>query len=399
MSQRDGCPLVSVIMANYRGARFIEQALESILAQTVADIEVIVSDDASPDDSVARVAALQRRDPRIRLLVAETNGGPARCRNRALAEARGKWIALVDSDDLIHPERFERLLAAAERLGVDIVADDLLHFHDDGTPSRLLLPEGQQAPLKITAVDWILAGSNRLPPLGYLKPLLRATALDGLRYDETLRIGEDYDFMLRLLLKGATLQVVPEPWYFYRRHSQSFSYRSSVADLEAMIANHERFLAGDGSLDPRAARALKRRVAKLNVALSFEQTIAAIKQGNGLRALPDVLRHPATVPRLARALLEHLAHRVPRERSVAPSLVVLSDEGCGPADLADAVLIQVPIYSRPEQQTFGGAARRQTWRQVADLARGRSKVLVRGQAGAYAAGFIPDLSSSIARSC
>jgi succinoglycan biosynthesis protein ExoO len=399
MSQRDAGPLITVIMANYRGARFIEQALESILAQTVVDLEVIVSDDASPDDSVARVAELQRRDPRVRLLVAETNGGPARCRNRALAEARGKWIALVDSDDLIHPERFERLLAAADRLGVDIVADDLLHFHDDGTPSSLLLPDGQQTPVKVTTVDWILAGSNGLPPLGYLKPLMRASVLGGLRYDETLRIGEDYDFMLRLLLRGATLQVVPEPWYFYRRHNESFSHRSSVADLEAMIANHECYLTGAASLDPSAARALKRRLAKLNVALSFERTVAAIKQGNGLRALTNVLRRPATVARLARAALEHLAHRVPRERPVAPSLVVLSDEGSGHAELPDAVLIQVPTYSLPEQQTFGGAARRQTWRQVADLARGRPKVLVRGRAGAYAAGFIPDLGSSIARSC
>jgi succinoglycan biosynthesis protein ExoO len=393
--------LISVIMANYRGGRFIDRALESVLSQTVRDLEVIVSDDASPDDSVARVAKLQQRDPRIRLLTTETNGGPARCRNRALAEARGAWIALVDSDDLIHPERFERLLAAADGLGIDIVADDLLHFHDDGTPSRLLLPDGQQTPLKITAVDWILAGSNGLPPLGYVKPLIRASILGGLRYDETLKIGEDYDFMLRLLLRGATLQVVPEPWYFYRRHSQSFSFRSSVADLEAMITSQERFLAKADSLDPGAARALKQRLAKLEVALSFERTIAAGKQGSGLRALLTVLQHPMMLGRVARAVLEHIAHRVPRPRPVTPSLVVLSDTGDGLAatEPADALLIQVPTYALPTQQTFGGAARRQTWRRVADLAGAGPKILVRGQAGAYAAGFIPDPASSIARSC
>ena len=384
-------PLVSVIMANYRGSRYIESALDAVLSQTMGDLEVIVSDDASPDDSVARILDVQRRDRRVHLLLAEKNGGPARCRNRALAEARGEWIALVDSDDLIHPERFERLLAAAARSKVDAVADDLLYFHESGAPSRLLLPDAQQVPLEVTAVDWILAGDNGLPPLGYLKPLIRANAIRGLRYYESLRIVEDYDFMLRLLLRGARLQVIPEPWYFYRRHDQSVSHRMAARDLQAMIESQRRFMAIAGPFDASVHAAMCERLAKLEVALSFEGLVEALKRRAVTASIRAAARHPQTLLRLGRAAMEHVLQRIPHEEPVAPALVVLSDDrGTAPTDLADAVIIQVPTYTSPQSPVGGGAARRQVWRQVADLARGRRpEVLVRGAGGTYAAGFMP----------
>jgi succinoglycan biosynthesis protein ExoO len=387
-------PLISVIMANYRAGRYIERALNAVLAQTLSDIEVIVSDDASPDDSVARVLDVQRRDPRVRLLLATDNGGPARARNRALDDARGEWIALVDSDDLIHPERFERLFAAAQASKVDAIADDLLYFHENGAPSRLLLPEGQHAPLDVSAIDWILAGDNGLPPLGYLKPIFRTSALRDLRYDETLRIGEDYDFMLRFLLGGGTLQVVPEPWYFYRRHDQSVSHRFATRDLEAMIASQRRFAAGADTLEPHVENAMAERLAKLEAALSFERLVGAVKRRELGTAVQIVSRHPTALLRLGRAAAEHVARRVPRDEPIAPALVVLSDDHECASDLADAVLIEVPAYRSPQHQVTGGAARRRLWRQIADLARAhRPEILVRGAGGAYAAGFIPSLAS------
>jgi succinoglycan biosynthesis protein ExoO len=381
--------MVSVIMANYCGGRFIERALESVLAQTMPDLEIIVSDDASPDDSVARIAEMLRRDPRVRLVATDGNGGPARCRNRALAEARGRWIAIVDSDDLIHPERFERILAAAEQSGADIVADDLLHFHDDGTPSRLLLPDGQQSMLEVTAVDWILAGDNNLPPLGYLKPLIRAEALAGLRYDEALRIGEDYDFVLRLLLGGATMQVIPEPWYFYRRHSHSLSHRSSIGDIEAMIAAQKRFVATSDPFAPAVRDALSMRLSNLETALSFEHLVAALKKHDLARAASTIVHCPPIVLRLVRAASERTARQLPRQDVEVPPLVVLSDNDAD-FDCADAVTIKVPNYQPFEQQMLGGAARRALWRRIADLGRGpRPRIVARGLAGAYAAGFVP----------
>lgn len=382
-------PTITVIMANYQGGRYIERALDSVLGQTFGDLEVLVSDDASPDDSVARVAAVQARDPRVQLIAAHENGGPARCRNRALEMARGTWIAIVDSDDLIHPERFERLLAAAGQGGSDIVADDLLHFHEDGSPSQLLLPEDQQAPLEVSPRDWILAGRRGTPPLGYLKPMIRRAALDGIAYDETLRIGEDYDLMLRLLLAGARLLVVPEPWYFYRRHKMSFSHRLSVRDLEAMIESQRRFLAASGPFAPEIASAFATRQAQLRGALDFELMVDALKGRRLGLALAIAAQRPSVLPRLARAASQHFArgHARPAPAETPASVFLSADAS---ASSRERLTIRVPAYGAPEARQWGGAARRSTWRRIADLGQGGAlDIAFDGPAGAYAAGFIP----------
>ncbi|NEX95142.1 glycosyltransferase, partial [Caulobacter sp. 17J65-9] len=80
----DRVPVVSVLMANRDGAAYVEAAIRSLLDQTLDDLEIIVADDASRDDSVARVRRMAERDPRVRVLTAETAGGPAAARNRAL---------------------------------------------------------------------------------------------------------------------------------------------------------------------------------------------------------------------------------------------------------------------------------------------------------------------------
>lgn len=198
---------VSVIMANYRGAEHLFAAISSVLRQSHADLELIVSDDASPDESGAIVRAVAANDARVRLIDAAMNAGPAAARNRALDAATGDWIAIVDSDDLLHVNRFERLLAAATYLGADMIADDLVFFGDTAEASgrTLLQPLDLCAPLKVTTSLFLKAsGENaQIPAFGYLKPMIRRDFIGVARYDENLRIGEDYDFILRLLMSGA----------------------------------------------------------------------------------------------------------------------------------------------------------------------------------------------------
>ena len=102
-SNEDAPPLVSIVMANYNGLRYIEAALQSALAQSLRNIEVIVADDASTDGSADLVAAIASTDARVRLLRAPVNGGSGVARNLCLDAARGRWIAVMDSDDLMHP--------------------------------------------------------------------------------------------------------------------------------------------------------------------------------------------------------------------------------------------------------------------------------------------------------
>ncbi|MDH2899450.1 MAG: glycosyltransferase family A protein, partial [archaeon] len=103
-------PQISVVMTNYNKDRFIMQAVESILNQTFADFELIIVDDASMDSSRQILNELAKSDPRIKLIVNNTNMGPSYCRNRALKMATGKYISFVDSDDMIRAERLEKMV-------------------------------------------------------------------------------------------------------------------------------------------------------------------------------------------------------------------------------------------------------------------------------------------------
>ena len=133
-------PIVSVVMANYNGGAYLGDAIKSVQRQTLRNIEIIVSDDASSDCSVEIVTQLMADDDRILLLRSDRNRGPAAARNEALGLAKGQWIAIVDSDDFIHPTRLATLVESGVRDGADIVADDLLIFDTDHSfPPKTLL--------------------------------------------------------------------------------------------------------------------------------------------------------------------------------------------------------------------------------------------------------------------
>jgi succinoglycan biosynthesis protein ExoO len=380
-----GGPLISVIMANFQAGERIVPALRSVLGQTMGDIEVIVSDDASRDNSLALVRTMLADDSRIRIAGAETNRGPAHCRNRALDLARGEWIAVVDSDDIIHPERFERLLSAATRQGADIVADDLLLFHEDGSPPRLMLGPDARTSFAVSPIQWVLAGLDGSPSLGYLKPMIRAERLKNLRYDEALRIGEDYDFVLRLLLDGARMVVVPEPLYLYRRYSASISHRLSVDDMRAMIERQLAFVAAHRPFPDELAAALAARLAALQQGLSYEELVASIKEQKLGQALSRLARNPGHLGRLWNSFLEGRRRREPggQSRSDNSETLVLGGQGGAGASRV------VPDYVPPHLVDWSAPQPRGVWRELASYAGARCVAL--DQAGRYAAGFIPEV--------
>lgn len=372
-----GIPTVSVIMANYRGGATLARALESVLAQTMGNLEIIVADDASPDDSVSVVSAVMARDERVRLVASPQNGGPARTRNLALAQARGEWIAIVDSDDIVHPERLERLLAAATQFKADIVADDLLHFHEDGSPPTLLLAD-HDTPFPISAEAWVTAGMDgKLPALGYLKPLIRAEALGLLRYDETLRIGEDYDLLLRTLLAGASMWIVPEPWYLYRRHSGSISHRLSANDVDAMLANQAQLLA-EITPDARLTQAFARRRDALQGSLDFGRLVDAIKARSPATALAILAQRPALLRRLWTSFTEGRQRRAAKPQAPAITGLLNLDKHTA-----------LPAYVPSQDVDWAHFRRDPAWLSLAIEGASAHQIIAKDPAARYAAGFIP----------
>lgn len=123
MSTSTRGPRVSVVMPCYRHAAFVEAAAQSVLRQTFADLELIAVDDASGDGTVEILRGL--RDPRLRLHENATNLGAHASLNLGVARARGEFVTILNSDDVFHPDRLEKLLAFAERERADVCATNV----------------------------------------------------------------------------------------------------------------------------------------------------------------------------------------------------------------------------------------------------------------------------------
>lgn len=124
--------LVSIITPAYRAAAFIEATIASVQAQTYASFEMLIVDDCSPDDTALIVQRAAESDSRIRLLRQSRNAGPAAARNSALAQAHGRWIAFLDSDDLWLPRKLELQLPFHLARGAKISCTDFRRISENG---------------------------------------------------------------------------------------------------------------------------------------------------------------------------------------------------------------------------------------------------------------------------
>jgi succinoglycan biosynthesis protein ExoO len=307
-----GSPTVSVIVPNYNGGAFLADSIMSACRQSLRDIEIIVVDDASSDNSVEIIAGLMRRDRRIRLLASDRNRGPGAARNRALRVATGEWIAVLDSDDVMHPERLSSLVVAGEKDLADIVADDLLIFdgHHIESPQTLLRGRWAQAPFWLDTETYVRRNNffGRGPALGYLKPLFRASFLKSAdaAYDERLRVAEDFDFAFRLLQHGARFRVYPLLLYFYRKHGGSISHRLTTETIQAIKSADREARARCDKSDRKLMAALEARTRSIDRTFAFYRLVDAIKR----RDLVNVGRVAMTSPRALMLLRLPIAARL-----------------------------------------------------------------------------------------
>ena len=123
--------MISIVMPAYNAAGTIRDSIQSIFAQTVKDWELIVIDDGSKDDTTRILEELAAVDKRIRFLKNEKNSGASYTRNRAVALARGEWIAFLDSDDLWRSDKLEKQLALIEKHPNAVICYTASSFIDD----------------------------------------------------------------------------------------------------------------------------------------------------------------------------------------------------------------------------------------------------------------------------
>jgi succinoglycan biosynthesis protein ExoO len=312
-------PQVSIITPNYNGARFLRAAIQSIKQQSLTSWQLIIVDDASTDDSVSIANDEAASDTRIKLVRQDSNLGPGAARNRALDIATGRWLAIFDGDDLMLPNRLESMISSAGIADAAIIADNLLVFSETNHPRPFLQEPSNDEPRWIDLAAFIESGClySCLPDLGYVKPIIRADAVRalGLRYDEALRIGEDYDFLARLMAQGHRLLLLPEALYLYRKHSGSISHRLHADHIIALMDATERFARESAPHATQVAIALHRRRHSLQSLLTFDAVIAALKQRAFIAALRLSLPRPHMWPLLTRPLTARLKrHSAPRAR-------------------------------------------------------------------------------------
>lgn len=125
-------PTVSVVMPAYNAAKFIESSIQSVLSQSFRDLELIVIDDCSTDDTTAVVQRIADLDPRVHLIgLSRNRGAPAGPRNVGIGSSRGKWIAFLDADDLWHPDKLHHQLQVLSSSGARFCSTQMFDFVDE----------------------------------------------------------------------------------------------------------------------------------------------------------------------------------------------------------------------------------------------------------------------------
>ncbi|MBS1188673.1 MAG: epsE 3 [Rhodocyclaceae bacterium] len=237
MSER---PSISVITAVYNGAAFIEETIRSILSQTFTDFEYILIDDASTDDSVDRIKAF--RDPRLRLFRNSSNRRLVETRNVGLEAARGRYIALIDHDDLAHPRRLEvQLKALAANPRLVLVGSWCKYIDGHGRPLGAYRPRPDSPALCKAS----LLFTNRFANSSLF---FRREGVPAMRYRPEFPLAEDFDFIARFSEIGE-IWVVPEALISYRIHSNNYG-RQMGWETMALSAEVKRRLIEHVGLSP-----------------------------------------------------------------------------------------------------------------------------------------------------
>ena len=293
-------PLVSVVIPVYNAEATLDEALRSVLDQGYANIEVLAIDDGSRDASVQRLRAFG--DP-VRVIQVP-NGGPARARNLGLDQARGKYVAFLDADDIWQPGKLRaqvKHLEARPEVGGCYTG---WHLWSAGADGRFVRPDTVPAVTPDCGVvaersGWIYGRLLFDCELLTTTVMLRAETVARIgRFDPELPVGEDYDYWMRLSQAaeisrldciGALYRVLPG--------SASRTVRLRNFEHEVVLRNIERYgLSSQGS-PAVAAQRLQRRLDQL----VFQHGYLHLQRGDpgvAMRSFADLLRRRPVQPRL-----------------------------------------------------------------------------------------------------
>ena len=287
-------PRASVIIAAKDAAPFIADALRSALAQTMSCLEVIVVDDGSVDGTSEAVRACVNDDPRLVLLRNDRSLGVSSARNRAISQARGDWIAVLDADDEFMPRRLEVMVDEATRRDLDMLADNLA-LRDFATKllvGRAYPSDWMRRPELLTLTNLLERDRPGLESkmFGCIKPLMRRSFLfdNSITYRNDVWCAEDFLLYAQSILKGARFGVMDEQLYIYSERSDSVSAAGPAARRVLEVARVNELvgeMARGRSLSDD--RLITRRQAQLDY-FAFVQLLKNSQWREALQILPQL---------------------------------------------------------------------------------------------------------------
>ena len=226
MAGREKKPLISVIVPVYGVEAYLPKCLDSLLAQTWQELEVIVVDDGSPDNSWDIMQEYARRDSRVRL-IRQKNGGLSAARNAGVEAARGEWIGFLDSDDYVAPEMYERLYRAAVEQGAQMAVCSFAYV----TPGGKLIP--RTSPITknevLSGIQMMerLAGPQNWYYITAWNRLYQRKLFDTVRFPVGKLHEDEYTAHL-FYWQCERVAIVKEAMYYYVQQDGSIMHTESV---------------------------------------------------------------------------------------------------------------------------------------------------------------------------
>jgi len=309
----NGCR-VSVIIPCYNSATTLPRAVRSAAQQTMREIEILIVDDSSRDDSLAAARSLAGTDPRVHVIALAANRGKPHAMNLAIARASGEWVAVLDADDWYEPDRLDTLVTTAEMRSVSMVADNQ-QFWDAGAGVMVRTAFSPERGDHLLDKQAFIDGSDPYAgfDFGMLKPIVRSECIRrlALSYRESARLSEDFLYLTDFFAAGECGWLVGKPLYNWTQSFGSISrqWTSTGAgdwryDYRSALASYADALGTLACRDMSLADMLHARMR----AFQRLERISAIsrrdKSGAGLsRLVLEAARHPSIWPALLSRLL------------------------------------------------------------------------------------------------
>jgi succinoglycan biosynthesis protein ExoU len=307
-----GMEEVTIIIPCYNAADTIGKAIDSALAQTVP-VRIIVIDDCSTDHSFDVLMRMAAQQPQLTVHRQPVNGGPGPARNAGLRLAETPWVAGLDSDDFLLPDRMERLLAHAAGKALDFIADDIIRIWPDQTVEQGVRVWRDETVGAIPVDLAMFVRENTLKhagfrrEMGYLKPMMRTAFLreHGLLFREDMRLAEDYDLYARALAAGARFEVIDPCGYIALNRAGSLSKAIPTEAVQIVVDADKALLAAPG-IDADAKSAVREHLTQTRTDLEWMRLIDGVRA----RSLPAIagvfLGPPAVSARVAGRLVKHV---------------------------------------------------------------------------------------------